>query len=104
MLELTAYGLFGVAAMLVAAFYFAYANEVATVRTDPSLRLVDEVTMTISRIIRTGTPPIREAMGKQAETASASSLQTTPPAETRPGAIYDDTLQTECGRDEAFRG
>jgi hypothetical protein len=33
MLELTAYGLFGLAAMPVVAFYLAYGHESATVRT-----------------------------------------------------------------------
>jgi len=65
MLELTAYGLFGLAAMPVVAFYFAYGDESASVRTALSLGLLNEVQVINSRITRTRTPPNREPICKQ---------------------------------------
>jgi hypothetical protein len=68
MLELTAYELFGLAAMLVVAFYFGYGDDSATLRTHLSLGILNEAQVINSRITRTRTPPNREAICKQEET------------------------------------
>jgi hypothetical protein len=106
MLELTTYGLMGLAAMLVIAFYFAYGDEFPPAREKSSCDLINNAHSNDSQMIETGTgnPQFRRTVGKQWETAPASLLQTTSPAETGPGAIYSDSFQSDRGPLEAFHG
>src|SRR5438445_10078120 len=99
MVELTIYGLMGLAAMLVIAFYFAYGSECTPGQETSSFDLINNAPLNDSRMIETGTgnPEFRGTVGRQQETAPASLLQTTPPAETGPGGIYSDSFQSDCG-------
>jgi hypothetical protein len=55
MLELTTYGLAGLAAMLVIAFYFAYADEFSSAREKSSLDLISNAHSNDSQMIGIGT-------------------------------------------------
>ena len=55
MLELTIYGLMGLAAMLVIAFYFAYGDEFPPAREKPSFDLINNAHLNDSQMIETGT-------------------------------------------------
>ena len=89
MLELTIYGLMGLAAVLVIAFFFAFGDEFAPARKTSSFDLVSNAHSDGSQMIesRTGSLRPRSTVGKQHETAPASLLQTASVAETGPGAI-----------------
>ena len=55
MLELTIYGLMGLAAMLVIAFYFAYGDEFPRARETSSIDLTHNAHLNDSQMIETGT-------------------------------------------------
>jgi hypothetical protein len=55
MLELTIYGLVGLAAMLVIAFYFAYADEFSPAREESSFDLIDNPHLSDTQMIGIGT-------------------------------------------------
>ena len=66
MLELAIYGLVGLAAMLVVAFYFAYAGEFSSAREKSLFDLINNAHLNDSQIIETGTgsPRFRGTVGK----------------------------------------
>ena len=102
MLELTTYGLVGLAAMLIIAFYFAYSDEIPSVRETSLFDLVTNAHLR-SQMIETGAEisQYRRTIGKQQD-ATASLPQTIAPAERRPGAIYSDNYQNDRGQAEVF--
>jgi hypothetical protein len=105
MLELTIYRLMGMAAMLVIAFCFAYADEFSAVREKSSFDRVDNAHLNDSQMMKTGpgNPRFRGTVVKQQETAApASLLQTTSTAETGSGALC--SLQSDCGLVKVFHG
>jgi hypothetical protein len=106
MLELTCYGLTGLPVMLVIALCLTYVDEFQPARGKSSFDLINNAHLNDSHMIGTGTgtPRFRETVGKQQETATASWLQTTSPAETDPGAIYSDGFQSDCRQGEALHG
>ena len=55
MLELAIYGLVGLAAMLVVAFYFAYADEFSSAREKSSFDLINNPRLSDTQMIRSGT-------------------------------------------------
>jgi hypothetical protein len=56
MLEITIYGLVGLAAMLVIAFYFAYADEFSPAREKPSFALINNPHLSDTQIIGSSPP------------------------------------------------
>jgi len=106
MLELTCYGLTGLAAVLVIALCLTYIDEFQPARGKSSFDPINNAHLNDSQMIETGTenPRFRGTVGKQPETAPASLLQTTSPAETDPGAIYSDGFQSDRGQGEALHG
>ena len=66
MLELTIYGLMGLAAMLTMAFFWAYGDEFAPDRETSSFDLINNAHLNDSQIIETGTgsPRFRGTVGK----------------------------------------
>jgi hypothetical protein len=54
MLELTIYGLVGLAAMLVIAFYFAYADEFSSAREKSSFDLINNPQLSDTQMIGSG--------------------------------------------------
>jgi len=106
MLQLTIYGLMGLAAMLVIAFFCAYGDEFSSARETSSFDLINNAHLNDSQMIETGTgnSQFRATVRKQEETASSSLLQTTSPAEPGPGAIYSDSVQSDGGQVEVFHG
>jgi hypothetical protein len=101
MLELTAYGLVGLAAMLIIAFYFAYGDEVPSAR---ETFLVDLVTRAQMIETGTGSSQYRRTIGKKQEAATASLPQKTVLTGTRPSAICSDNCQSDGGQVEVFHG
>jgi hypothetical protein len=63
MLELTMYGLMGLAAMLVIAFYFAYGDEFPPVQETSSFDLINNARLNDSQMIETGTGNPRWTVG-----------------------------------------
>ena len=57
MLELTIYGLVGLAAMLVIAFYFAYADEFSSAEEKSSFDLISNAHSNDSQMMEIGTSP-----------------------------------------------
>jgi hypothetical protein len=55
MLELTIYGLGGLAAMLIIAFYFAYADEFSSAREKSSFDLINNPQLSDTQMIGIGT-------------------------------------------------
>ena len=106
MLELSSYGLMGLAAMLIIAFYFAYGDEFPPARKTSSFDLINSADLNYSQMIETGTgnPQFQGTVGKQQETAPASLPETISPAEAGPGAIYSDSFQSDGGQVEVFHG
>jgi len=106
MLELTIYGLIGLAAMLVIAFFCAYGDEFSPARETSSFDLINNAHLNDSQRIESGTgnPQFRATVRKQQEPASSSLLQTTSPAEPGPGAIYSESVQSDGGQVEVFHG
>jgi hypothetical protein len=107
MLELTIYGLMGLAATLVIAFYFAYGDEFPPAREKSSFDLVNNGHLNDSQVMETGTDKrrFRGTVIMQQRTAAPASLpQTTSPSETGPAAIYSDSFQKDRGQGEAFHG
>ena len=83
MLELSCYGLTGLAALLVIVLGLTYVDEFQPVTA--------------------GSPRPRGAGGEQQETVPVSSPQTAG-AETVPGTIYGDNVQSDQGQVEALHG
>jgi hypothetical protein len=106
MLELTIYGLMGLAAMLVIAFFWAYGDEFSPARETSSFDLINNAHLNDSQMIETGTenPQFRATVRKQQETAPASLLQTTSPAEPGAATIYSDSFQSDHGQVEILHG
>jgi hypothetical protein len=106
MLELIIYGLIGLAAMLVIAFFSVFADEFPPAQETPTFDLINNAHSNDSQMIETGTgnPQFRRTVGKQQETAPASVLQTTSPTEIGPGAIYSDSFQSDRPQVEVFHG
>jgi len=106
MLELIIYGLMGLAAMLVIAFFSVFGDEFPPAQETPSFKLINKAHLNVSQMIESGTenPQFRATVRKQEETASSSLLQTTSPAEPGPGAIYSDSVQGDGGQVEVFHG
>jgi hypothetical protein len=61
MLELTIYGLVGLAAMLVIAFYFAYADELSSVREKSSFDRINNAHSNDSQMMGIGTSSRKSA-------------------------------------------
>ena len=106
MKELTCYGLTGLAVMPVIVLCLTYVDEFQLARGKSSFDLTRNAHRNDSQMIETGTRNLRfrRTVGKQQETAPASLLQTSAPAETGPGAIYSDSFQSNRGQVEALRG
>ena len=106
MLELTIYGLMGLAAMLVIAFFCAYGDEFSPARETSWFDLINNAHLNDSQMIETGTgnPQFRATVCKQQETAPASLLQTTSPAEPGAATIYSDSFQSDHGQVEILHG
>jgi hypothetical protein len=106
MLELTIYGLMGLAAMLVIAFYFAYGDEFPSDRETSSFDLNDNIHLNDSQMTEAAPkdPQFRRTVGKQQETAPTSLLQATSPAETEPDSVYSDSFQSHRGQVKVFHG
>jgi hypothetical protein len=104
MLELTIYGLMAVAATLVIAFCFAYADEFSPAREQSSFDQTNNAHLNDSQIIETGRLRVRGTVGKQSETSPASLRQITSPPETGPGATCIDGFQRDRGQVEVFHG
>jgi len=106
MLELIIYGLIGLAAMLVIAFFSVFGDEFPPAQETPTFKLINKAHLKVSQMIEGGTenPQFRATVRKQVETASSSLLQTTSPAEPGPGAIYSDSVQRDGGQVEVFHG
>ncbi len=106
MLELTIYGLMGLAAILVMAFFCAYGDEFAPDRETSSFDLVSNARLHDSQMIesRPGNLQVRSTVRKQPETASSSLLQTTSPAEPGAATIYSDSVQSDHGQVEILHG
>jgi hypothetical protein len=106
MMKLISFGLMGLAAFRVMAFCFAYKDELPPPREKSALCLLDDADFNDSPMIETwvGVPRFRRTGGKQRETAPASLLQTTSPAETGSGAICTDGSQSDRGQVEIFHG
>jgi hypothetical protein len=106
MLELTIYGLMGLAAMLTIAFFWAYGDEFAPDRETSSFDLISNARLRDSQMIESGTgnPQFRATVRKQQETAPASLLQTTSPAEPGAATIYSDSFQSDHGQVEILHG
>jgi hypothetical protein len=104
MLELTMYGLMGLAAMLVIAFGFAYADEFSPAREQSSFELINIAHMNDSPIIETERSRLHGAFGKQQEASPVSLRQIISPSETGLGAIYIDAFQRDRGQVKVFHG
>jgi hypothetical protein len=106
MLELTIYGLTGLAAMLVVAFYFACADDFAPDREKPSRGPRKNTYLNDSQIIETATGNLgfRRTAGNQEQTVLMFLLQTLSLAETGPAAICSISCQSNRGQGEAFHG
>jgi hypothetical protein len=104
MLELTCYGLMGLAAMLVIALCLTYVDVFQPARGKSLFDLINNPHLNDSQMIETGkkTPRFRGAVGKQQETAAASWLQTISRAEINPGTIYGDSFQSDRGQGEVL--
>jgi hypothetical protein len=105
MLELTIYGLGGLAAMLVVAFYFACGDDFAPAREKSSLGPRKNAYFHDCRMIETGTGNLQfhRTVGKQKESTPAY-LRTTSPVETAPADIYSETFQSDRGQGAVFHG
>jgi hypothetical protein len=103
MLELTIYGLTGLAAMLVVAFFFAYADDFAPAREKPSFGRRKNRYLNDSRMIEigTGNPPVWGTVGNQQESTRICEHS---PAETGPAAIHSISFQSNRGQREASHG
>ena len=106
MVELMSYGLTGLTAMLVAAFYFACGVELPRTRKKSSYDRINNADRNDSPMIETGARSLRlpREVAKQPETASAPLQRKTSPVETGHGAIYSGRFQNERGSLEAFHG
>jgi hypothetical protein len=105
MMKLISFGLMGLAAFRVVAFCLAYKDELPPAREKSALYLDDPGSNDSPMIeVRMGVPRFRGTVAKQRETARASLLQTTWPAETGSGAICSDGLQSDRGQIEGLHG
>jgi hypothetical protein len=105
MLELTIYGLGGLAAMLVVAFYFACADDFTPDREKSSLGPRKNAYSNDSQMIETGTGNLQfhRTVGKQKESTFAR-LRPMSPVETAPADIYSETFQSDRGQGAVFHG
>src|ERR1700683_3729479 len=106
MVELTSYGLTGVTAVLVIAFCFACGDELPRTRETSSYDLLNNADLNDSPLVETGARSLwlRGEASKQQETVPGSLLQKTSRVETGHGSICSDSLRTDRGTPEAFRG
>jgi hypothetical protein len=103
--ESTIYGLAGLAAMLLIAFYFAYADKSSPAAGASSERIDDPRQYDSQRIeTRPRNLAFPGEVGQQKETARASCLQT--PASTLAvrGTIYSGNRQSDGGQGEVLHG
>jgi hypothetical protein len=105
MLEPTIYGLTGLAAMLVVAFYFACADDFAPDREKSSLGRRKNAYFHDCQMIETETGNLQfhRTVGKQQESTPAH-LRTMSPVETAAAAIYSKRCQSDRRHGEAFHG
>jgi hypothetical protein len=105
MVELTSYGLTGLTAMLVIAFYFAYGGQLPPTREKSSHDLINNAHVNDSPLVETGAQRLRSgSVGKQQETVPASLLQKTSRVETGHAAIYSGSFRRDRGTLEASHG
>lgn len=106
MVELMSYALTGLTVTVFIAFYCAYCHELLAARKKHSAELVNNVQLTGSQTDRTRTKhlPLRETIGEQQKTATASLLQKTSPVETDPSHTSSDGFQQDHGPVEASHG
>jgi hypothetical protein len=104
MLQLTMYGLVGLAAMLVIAFGVAYADEFSPAREQSSFDLINVAHLNDSPIIETERSRLRGAVGKPQEASPVSLRQIISPPETGAGAICIDGFQRDRGQVEVSHG
>jgi hypothetical protein len=104
--ELTIYGLAGLAAMLVIAFYFAYTDKSSPAAGESSRERINAAHLYDSQRIetRTANPPFQGEVGQPKETARASWLQTPGSTVAVPGTIYSGNLQSDRGQEEVLHG
>jgi hypothetical protein len=104
MLELTIYGLVGLAAMLIVAFCFAYADDFSPAREQSPFDLIDDAHLNDAQIIETGSAQLRGTVGMQRETSPSSLPQLTSRPETSHGVIWIDGFQSDRGQLEVLNG
>lgn len=107
MLELIAYGLLGLAAVLVIAFCFAYDDELSPAREKAWFHPGEKnAPASDSRMIstRAGNPRFPWAVRKQQETVPPCLPPTPLPSETGMGTIYGDSARSENVWGEASHG
>jgi hypothetical protein len=104
--ELMSYGLTGLTAMLVTAFYFACGDELPRTRKKSSYDRINNADRNDPPMIETGARSLLSPgeVDKQQETPSAPLQRKTSPVETGHGAIYSGRSQNERGSLEAFHG
>jgi hypothetical protein len=106
MVELTSYGLTGLAAILAIAFCLAYGDELAPTREKFSYGLINNPHVNDSPLVETGARNLRFRgdVGKQQETSPAFLLQKTSRVEAGYGAIYSGGFRSNRGTLEAYHG
>ena len=106
MVELMSYALTGLTVTVFIAFYCAYCHELLAARKKRSAELINNRQSTGSRMdkARTKHLPLRETIGEQPETATASLRQKTSPVETGPGPTCSYIFQKDHGPGEASHG
>jgi hypothetical protein len=106
MVELMSYALTGLTVTVFIAFYCAYCHELLAARKKHSAELINNAQSTGSQMGRTRTTslPLRERIGEQQQTATASLLQKTSPFEAEPGPSCSNTLQKDNEPLEASHG
>jgi hypothetical protein len=104
--ELMAYGLTGLMAILVIAFCFAWGDELPWPGKQSSRDLINNARLDHSRIIESTTRSLRfgRPVGDQQETGPASSPRKTSPVEAVPSAIRNDSSRNARGPRKAFNG
>jgi hypothetical protein len=100
------YGLTTLAAIVVTAFCFAYADELPPALEKSSFDPINNAHLTVSSMIETriGNPRIRATDDQRQETGQRSLLQKTSLAEKTTSTIYSDSFQDDRGPLEAFHG
>jgi len=97
--ESTIYGLAGLAAMLLIAFYFACTDKSSPAAGESSGEQINDAHRYDSQRIETrpGNPPLPGEVGQQEETARASLLQTPASTVAVRGTIYSGNVRSDGG-------